>query len=481
MAGRSPALLVVDGDPATVALVGAVATPLGFEVAVCASVTAAIDWLRGRRAGVSLVGVEERDVAGPEHLRALQDVDPGCAVILMSSRVRPEAAVEAVRRGAVDYLARPLDPARLERTLRGIRQEVDRRQRLLAVEAEIARSLECCGMVGRSPGMQGLFTLVRRLAPHARAVLVSGEPGTGKQSVARALHELGERRAGPFAALRCSASDTPDVEAALFGPNTPAAAAGWLPGLFDAASGGTAYLGEVGDLTRPAQARLLRILESGEIQPAGPGAPRPADVHVVAATSRDLRGAVAAGRFRGDLFYRLSSVELVVPPLRERREDIPYLTAAFIAAAAVRLARPLRGVSAAAEGLLASAPWEGNVRELRAVVERACVLADGEFVTEREVALSLTSPASRRPVLSSRLVPGSGLPEEDAADHDLLSTVEREHILRALHRAGGNKKAAARMLGVSRRALYRRLERLDLGATISRRAGRGGLTAGVTA
>jgi DNA-binding NtrC family response regulator len=189
------------------------------------------------------------------------------------------------------------------------------------------------------------------------------------------------------------------------------------------------------------------------------------NVHVLAATNRDLRAEVAAGRFRSDLYYRLNVVEVRIAALRDRREDIPYLTAAFVRQCAERLSKPLSGITAAAERLLGSAPWHGNVRELRNVIERACILADGEFVTERELdgcfdPVPFVAPAGSEATLADAAVP---------ADPDLLATVERDHIERALQRAGGNKKAAARMLGLSRRALYRRLERLDLARTIARR------------
>jgi DNA-binding NtrC family response regulator len=188
------------------------------------------------------------------------------------------------------------------------------------------------------------------------------------------------------------------------------------------------------------------------------------NVHVIAATNRDLRAEVAAGRFRSDLYYRLNVVEVKLPPLRERREDIPYLTAACVRDTADRLQKPVLGVTPGAERMLAAAAWEGNVRELRNVIERACILADGEFITERELALSM--PAAGSAVTGTGAVaPSPASPTEP----DLLVNVERDHIQRALARSGGNKKAAAKMLGLSRRALYRRLERLDLAATITRR------------
>jgi DNA-binding NtrC family response regulator len=192
-------------------------------------------------------------------------------------------------------------------------------------------------------------------------------------------------------------------------------------------------------------------------------------VHVIAATNRDLRAEVAAGRFRSDLYYRLNIVEVRLPPLRDRREDIPYLTAAFVRSTAERLLKPLVGLSAGAERLLASAAWEGNVRELRNVLERACILADGEFITERELSISMPAAAETRASEQGMPAAPAPPPARTAQDPDLLVTVEREHIQRALQRANGNKKAAARMLGLSRRALYRRLERLDLGNTIMRR------------
>jgi DNA-binding NtrC family response regulator len=213
------------------------------------------------------------------------------------------------------------------------------------------------------------------------------------------------------------------------------------------------------------QAKLLRVLELGEVHRVGSLDPRKVSVHVIAATNRDLRAEVAAGRFRSDLFYRLNIVEVKLPPLRDRREDIPYLTAAFVRETAERLQKPLVGLTPGAERLLGAASWDGNVRELRNVIERACILAEGDFITEKELAISMPPVA----YTAVRVVTSSGVRPEAAPADDLLVNVEREHIQRALVRAHGNKKAAARMLGLSRRALYRRLERLDLGDTIMRR------------
>jgi two-component system response regulator AtoC len=214
------------------------------------------------------------------------------------------------------------------------------------------------------------------------------------------------------------------------------------------------------------QAKLLRVLELGEVHRVGSLESRRVSVHVVAATNRDLRAEVAAGRFRSDLYYRLNIVEVKLPALRDRREDIPYLTAAFVRDAADRLNKPLAGLTPGAERLLASGPWDGNVRELRNVLERACILSDGSFITERE--LSMSMPVDIGPVMRPNLAP-MARPAADIHDSGSLAHVEREHIQRALAKAGGNKKVAAQMLGLSRRALYRRLERLDLADSISRR------------
>jgi DNA-binding NtrC family response regulator len=306
----------------------------------------------------------------------------GHLCIWMSRVIRPrssarDTAVEAIKLGAMDYLSKPLEFARLQQLLEAVRDEAERRRSLLAVESDIARRLEFCGMVGRGAAMQELFGLVRRLAPHVRSALITGETGTGKELVARALHATGPRRDRRFVTINCSAVVETLFESELFGHVRGAftGATESQPGLFELADGGTLFLDEVGELPPAVQAKLLRVLELGEVHRVGALEARRVDVHVLAATNRTPRAEVAAGRFRGDLFYRLNIVEVALPALRDRREDIPYLTAAFIRECASRLGKPLVGITPAAERMLSAAAWEGNVRELRNVIERACILA----------------------------------------------------------------------------------------------------------
>ena len=309
--------------------------------------------------------------------------------------------------------------------------------------------------------MQELFGLIRRLAPHVRTALITGETGTGKELVARALYLSGPRRQKRFVPINCSAITESLFESELFGHMRGAftGATDTKPGLFEVADGGTIFLDEIGELPLAAQAKLLRVLESGEVQRVGAVDGRRVDVNVLAATNRDLRAEMNAGRFRADLFYRLNVVELRVPPLREHREDIPYLTAAFIRDVNARMQKRIVGTSPSVERRLAEAQWDGNVRELRNVIERASILAEGEFITERELNSSLapvatpSGPSSASPHAAGEM----GQPPE------ALASLEREHVLEVLQRVGGNKMAAARILGVSRRALYRRLERYGAG------------------
>ena len=471
MTGQRPLLLVVDDEQGILDVVGRFARRAGFDVVACSGGQEAIAQMQVRRADLVMVDLRMPDVGGLDVLRAIRETDPHCQAVLMTGFASVDTAVEAIKLGATDYLSKPLDFARLEQLLTGVREELERRRSLLSMEGDLARRLEFAGMIGRGPVMQELFGMIRRLAPHVRTALITGETGTGKELVARALHKTGPRRDRRFVTVNCSAVVETLFESELFGHVRGAftGATENKPGFFELADGGTLFLDEIGELPLTVQAKLLRVLELGEVHRVGSLEPRRVNVHVLAATNRDLRAEVASGRFRSDLYYRLNIVEVKLPPLRDRREDIPYLTAAFVRDTSDRLQKPLLGLTPGVERMLTAAQWDGNVRELRNVIERACILTDGDFITERELASSLpvAGPAAAAPVIpaagSQAFVPAA------SPESDLLVNVERDHIQRALVRANGNKKAAAKMLGLSRRALYRRLERLDLSSTIARR------------
>ena len=471
MTGQRPLLLVVDDEQGILDVVGRFARRAGFDVVACSGGQEAIAQMQVRRADLVMVDLRMPDVGGLDVLRAIRETDPHCQAVLMTGFASVDTAVEAIKLGATDYLSKPLDFARLEQLLTGVREELERRRSLLSMEGDLARRLEFAGMIGRGPVMQELFGMIRRLAPHVRTALITGETGTGKELVARALHKTGPRRDRRFVTVNCSAVVETLFESELFGHIRGAftGATETKPGFFELADGGTLFLDEIGELPLTVQAKLLRVLELGEVHRVGSLEPRRVNVHVLAATNRDLRAEVASGGFRSDLYYRLNIVEVKLPPLRDRREDIPYLTAAFVRDTSDRLQKPLLGLTPGAERMLTAAQWDGNVRELRNVIERACILTDGDFITERELANSLPAagPAAAAPVIpvagSQAFVPAA------SPESDLLVNVERDHIQRALVRANGNKKAAAKMLGLSRRALYRRLERLDLSSTIARR------------
>jgi DNA-binding NtrC family response regulator len=458
-----PVLLVVDDEPQVVSLVGRHAAAAGFEVVTATGGREALALLQQRPADVVMVDLRMPEINGLEVLREIRARVPGCEVILMTGYADMHSAVEAIKLGARDYLAKPFQVDRLRDLLTSVLQETERRRNLIALDQAAALEVEFCGMIGRGPAMQEVFSLVRRLAPHLRSALVTGETGVGKELVARALHRHGPRHDRRFVAVNCSAVVETLFESELFGHVRGAftGAVDHKVGLFEAASGGTLFLDEIGELAPAMQAKLLRVLETGEIQRVGSTETRRADVCVIAATNRDLRAEVAAGRFRNDLFYRLAVVELKVPPLRERREDIPYLTAATISEFAARLKRPSLVISSGAERLLMSAPWPGNVRELRNVMERACILAETQWITEREIARSLAAAVGSGEGEPGS-TPASPAAVSSAASTGSLSDLERGHIVRVLEQTKGNKQAAAAVLGLSRRSLYRRLQRYGL-------------------
>jgi two-component system response regulator HydG len=451
---RQPTLLVADDDPAVVGLVEQVATPLGFRVVAHGGGEGGLATVHALKPDAVLVDPAEVDDA--RVLLEIAEAAPDCHVVLMTSTGSVDAAVAAIRSGALDYLTKPLPIERLRGVLVTVQKRLERREALLRIDADVAKQFEFYGMVGRSPVMQELFDTIRRLAPHVRTVLITGETGTGKELVAKALHKLGTRRDRRLVTLNCSAVVETLFESELFGHVRGAftGATETKVGLFEHADGGTIFLDEVGELPLTLQAKLLRAVEYGEVQRVGSLETRKADVCVVAATNRRLVDEVAAGRFRSDLYYRMGILELYLVPLRERREDIPYLTAVFIRQNAERLKRPIVGITAAAERMLQAAPWPGNVRQLRHAIERACLMTDGHMLTERELGMAISTghgtalgPRAVRPLAVAK--PGP-------------SQLSRADIERVLGEVSGNKTAAAHQLGLSRRSFYRWIERLEI-------------------
>jgi two-component system response regulator HydG len=452
----APRMLVVDDAPEILTVVERFGLELGFEVTTRLGGAAALAHIPELRPDVVIVDLQMPEVGGLDVLRAIREVDPECHVIVMTGNPTLDTAIQAIKSGALDYLTKPIDFDRMRGLLTTVREGINRRERLMAVEADVAGRFEFYGMIGRSAVMQQLFDSIRRLAPHIRTVLITGETGTGKELVAKALHALGPRHAQRFVTVNCSAVVENLFESELFGHVRGAftGATEAKLGLFEYADQGTLFLDEAGELPLVLQPKLLRAVELGDVQRVGSVESHHVDVQVIAATNRNLRAESDAKRFRSDLFYRLCIIEIHLVPLRERREDIPYLTARFISELAARLNRTITGVSSAGERLLQQASWPGNVRELKNVIERACILGEGKILGERDVQHAMSSGTG--PALPA----GTAGPPPDHRQR--LSTAQKEQIERVLHEAGGNKAAAAKLLGVSRRSLYRWLDRLNI-------------------
>src|SRR5271166_64351 len=313
--------------------------------------------------------------------RALRS-DPGVHVIVMTADYTLESALEAIRRGATDFLPKPVDHIRLKRTLDETAALYDQRRRVKALEEQLLRDLEFHGIIGKSPAMLEVFDFARKVARHYTNVLLVGATGTGKELVARAIHQISPVSQQRLAVCNCSALVDTLLESQLFGHVRGAftGATDTRPGLFEYANGGTVFLDEVGETSLAMQAKLLRVIQNREIQRVGSPEVRKISVRLIAATNRDLRAEVLAGRFREDLFYRLSTIELRVPSLAQRPEDIPALVQYFLKKYSEAYSKPIRGLTRRAQLLLLQHNWPGNVRELENVISTACITAMGDFI-----------------------------------------------------------------------------------------------------
>ncbi|MFZ4483719.1 MAG: sigma-54-dependent transcriptional regulator [Chthoniobacterales bacterium] len=367
-------------------------------------------------------------------------------VIIMTAYGTVDAAVEAMKHGAYDFVTKPVNIDRLEllikRALHG--SEIERENVLLREQIDKRFGLE--NFVGDSPAMTGALDVIRQVAPSRATVLVSGESGTGKELAAHAIHQLSPRRRGPFVAVHCAALSPQLLESELFGHEKGAftGANERRIGRFEQASGGTLFLDEIGEIDAATQVKILRVLGERVFERVGGNKPMATDVRLVAATNRDLAAMVAAGTFREDLFFRLNVVQLQMPPLRDRREDIPLLCRHFLRETAKDNGKPFRELTGEALKCLAACDWPGNIRELRAAIEHGVVMAGGSKITLRDL------PAALRATAGAGAAPRGPMPLN-------LGETELSLIRRALDESRGNRTLAAEKLGISRRTLHRKL------------------------
>jgi two-component system nitrogen regulation response regulator NtrX len=449
-------VLIIDDEKNIRAQLSGLLTDEGYGSLVADSAEAGLDLVSRERPDLVLLDVMLPGMTGLDALAKIREGDAELPVILMSGQASIETAVRATKLGAFDYLEKPLDPERLLVTVRNALETGTLRRRT----RELSRAAGA-ELIGSSRAMHELRAAVERAAGSSARVLITGENGTGKELVARALHLGSARAAGPFVKVNCAAIPKDLIESELFGHEKGSftGATGRKIGKVESADQGTLLLDEIGDMAEEAQAKLLRVLEEKEVERVGGAKPIPVDVRVLAATNQDLPRAIAEGRFREDLFYRLAVVPLRVPALRERLEDLPELVESFRERFAEESGRAAPVFAPAALAALRAWSWPGNVRELRNVVERLGIMADSDSVAAEDVRAVLREARARGPAAEGRA------DDEALPLRDLLERTERRAIERALERAGGTISEAAKALGMDRANLHRKMRRLGLART----------------
>ncbi|MGE5126563.1 MAG: sigma-54-dependent transcriptional regulator [Betaproteobacteria bacterium] len=450
-------ILVVDDEAGVRSSLAGILADEGYQVKAVGSGEAALSALGDRRYDLVLLDVWLPGADGLEVLGRIRESDAELPVIVISGHGTIETAVKAVRLGAQDFVEKPLS---LEKTLVAV-QNALRRGRLESELRDLrARLDERYAMVGESPALRRLRAEIAQAAPSNGRALIYGENGTGKELVARAIHEQSLRCGGPFVEVNCAAIPEELIESELFG-HVKGAFTGALAarkGKFELADGGTLFLDEIADMSLKTQAKVLRALQEQRIEPVGGAGSVAVDVRVIAATNKNLEEEIRAGRFREDLYFRLSVIPFQVPPLRERREDVPLLARHFMKLLSAEHGKRPREIAPEVLGLLSQLPWPGNVRELRNIIERLVIMAPGERIELRHLPGSLleSAPAVAGPPQAT----GEAEPQGPLAA--AREQFERRYILRRYHECGGNMSRTAEALGVERSNLYRKMKAFGL-------------------
>jgi two-component system NtrC family response regulator len=436
-------ILVVDDEKNYLVVLEELLLEEGYQVVTAGSGQEAVEIVQNTPVDTVLSDIKMPGMSGMDLLDRLKNLDSDLPVILMTAYAEVDQAVSAMKKGALDHIQKPFDNRDVKRAVaRGVEKR-SLMKNIRRLETELGASWE--NIVGKSKAMERVYAVMKRVADTPTTVLICGESGTGKELIARGLHKASSRSNAPFVSVNCAALPETLLESELFGYEKGAftGATGLKQGKFEVASGGTLFLDEVGEMSQSVQVKLLRVLQEHEFQRVGGNKDIRVDVRIIAATNKDLKEEVDAGRFRDDLFFRLNVVRIDVPPLRERPSDIPFLVAHFVRKFSAKLGREIQEIDPEIMRSLELYSWPGNVRELENVIERAVVMAKGEIITAEDLPPEI------------EMLHGKGLTEA-------LELIEERMIRQALKRAGSVQAQAAKMLGISRSHLQYKMKKYGM-------------------
>ena len=445
-------VLIVDDEPEMRSVLSDILKDEGCVVDTANSGEQALAKMQEQDFAVVISDLNMKGMPGMTLLKAIKRLHPETNVIIMTAFGSIESAIEAMKQGAYDYVTKPVKSEEIALTTQKAVREASLRRELLWLRRAVEKEYSFNQILGKSKPMQAVFELIRRITPSPSSVLITGESGTGKELVARAIHYNSPRAQGPFIPINCAAIPENLLESEMFGHMRGAFtdAKADKKGLFEEAQGGTLFLDEISEMPLSLQAKLLRVLQEKEIRRVGGTRSIPVDARVIAATNLDLAGEVKAKQFREDLYYRLNVIEVHMPALRERTEDIPLLALHFVKKYAEPMKKPVTGLTEGALALLMDYAWPGNVRELENVIERGVTLTRGEKIASEDLPQAVRGDSGDRHMI-----------EEGAEKTRTLAEVERAYILRILEKTAGNKYQAAQILGIDRKTLYLKLDEIE--------------------
>lgn len=454
---KTTKILIVDDDPGHLTTLKTITKSWGYTVETANDGVVAVDTVKSGPVDLILMDVRMTNMSGIEALGQIKDYNPSIPVIIMTAYSSVESAVEALKSGAYDYLIKPLDFEVLKLTIERASEHAGLKAENRALKEHLRSDYDIANIIGRSQPMKKLMDMMSMVAPSEATVLITGESGTGKELIARSLHFNSPRKEKPLVVVNCASITETLLESELFGHEKGAftGADKRREGRFMQANHGTIFLDEIGETSPTMQAKLLRVLQEKEVQRVGSEETIKVDVRIVAATNRNLEADVANGRFREDLFYRLNVMNLNVPPLKERQEDIPLFAQHFLKKFADKNRKTVKGFVPLAVDMLLNYDWPGNVRELENAIERAVILLTGEHITEKQLPLNITKKypdLSTSPIAAAPVMDGTRSMEE----------IEKEAILATLKASGGNKSETARRLGITRKTLHNKLKNYGL-------------------